>query len=189
MILAEGSRIVFNGPCSVGAGFLWRIDRDAVFEVGRLSRFGTCVKVICSNHIVFGDYSSITFNCMMMDTNSHYTINLNDYSARRLNTGKIEIGAKNWIGNNTHVFLGAKTGEGCIIGHGSMFNHDFSGTRNALLAGSPAIVKRENITRCFSFARENETNTFFKNNPDKDVMYYDKESYDDPVEDLIKFFK
>ena len=186
--LADGSKIVFNGPCSVGAGFLWRIDRDAIFEVGRLARFGTCVKVICSNHIVFGDYSSITFKCMMMDTNSHYTINLNDYSVRRLNAKTIEIGAKNWIGNNTQVFLGAKTGEGCIIGHGSMLNHNFSDTYNSLLAGSPAVVKQDNITRCFSFTRENELNDFFKRNPDKSVKFYDT-SYEDPLEDLIRFFE
>ena len=125
---------------------------------------------------------------MMMDTNSHYTINLNDYSVRRLNAKTIEIGAKNWIGNNTQVFLGAKTGEGCIIGHGSMLNHNFSDTYNSLLAGSPAVVKQDNITRCFSFTRENELNDFFKRNPDKSVKFYDT-SYEDPLEDLIRFFE
>lgn len=187
LFLDTNAKIIFNGYCSIAAGFIWRVSDTGILNIGSFSGFGNFCRIFCSNNIKIGEHCRITYNCILMDTNSHYTINLQNYKVYR-KEGIIEIGSKNWIGNNSRILKGCKTGEGTIVTAGSMVNKDFSTYCNVLLSGTPAEVKRESISRCFSFTRENEINNFFKTHPQAKYMEYD-ETYTDPVEDLIQFFK
>jgi acetyltransferase-like isoleucine patch superfamily enzyme len=55
--------------------------------------------------------------------------------------GIIEIGDGTWIGTGAIILAGAKIGKGCIVAAGSVVNGQFPD--NVLIAGVPAIVKRE----------------------------------------------
>lgn len=123
--LDKGCKIIFNGYCSVAAGFIWRISNTGTFNVGKMCWFGNCCRILCSNNIIIGDYSSLTYDCILMDTNSHYTIDTYDYKVKR-KEGIIIIGTKNWIGNNCRILKGCKTGCQSIVTSGSMLNKDFS---------------------------------------------------------------
>lgn len=187
LLLEKGAKIVFDGYCSISTGYIIKLGKDAVLQIGKFVRLGNSCTIVCSKLIRIGDYSSITFNCLLMDTNSHYTININTYKVCR-REGSICIGEKNWVGNNSRILKGTHTGSNCLVGAGSMVNKDFSTRENALLAGVPAMVKFEGINRCFSFAREKEISEFFNAHPNKNYIHFN-ESYTDPIDDLIKFFK
>lgn len=186
LYLDINAKIIFNGYCSIAAGYIWRISESGILNIGNFCRFGNFCRIFCSNNIKLGNYSSLTYNCILMDTNSHYTIDLQSHKVYR-KEGLIEIGAKNWIGNNCRILKGCKTGENTIVAAGSMVNKDFSQSCNVLLSGTPAIIKRESINRCFSFTREREINNYFKTHPQDKYMIYDK-TYIDPIEDIIQFF-
>ena len=187
IMLTEGSNIIFNGHCSIANGFLLRITDRGILRFGELTQCGTDVHIICTKYIDIGNYTTISYGCILMDSNCHYTINLNTHQVNRKD-GEIILGSKNWIGNNSRILKGAKTGSGCLISSNSIINHNYSEVTNCLLAGSPASIKLNNITRCFSYERENEINDYFKQHPTEKKMQFDK-SYTDPLEDMIEFFK
>lgn len=185
--LSKNAKIIFNGYCSIAAGYIWRIHDKGQLSIGEFSGFGNSCKIFCSNNIEIGKYSRIAYNCILMDTNSHFSIDLiKKQIANKI--GVIKIGDKSWIGNNCRILKGCKIGTGSIVATGSMVNKDYSSFKKSLLAGTPAKVKYEGITRCFSFTLEKEINKYFESNPQTDTMLYDKE-FIDPVEDLIQFFK
>ncbi|MGX7653022.1 acyltransferase [Shewanella putrefaciens] len=57
--------------------------------------------------------------------------------------GSIEIGDGCWIGARTTVLGNVKIGQGCIIAAGSVITKDVPA--NTLVAGVPAVIKRELI--------------------------------------------
>lgn len=187
LYIDKDSKIIFSGYCSIAAGYIWRVWKGGILRIGDLNAFGNSCTIICTNNIVIGNYNRIAFNSLIMDTNSHYTINLNNFQVKRTE-GEVNIGDKNWIGNNSHLNKGCKIGDGCLVGACSTVNKDFSNHKSVLLVGTPAAVKFEGITRCFSFAREKEIAAFFKKHPDANTMIFD-ESYIDPIEDTVNFFK
>lgn len=187
LYIDKSSKIIFSGYCSVSAGYIWKVWTGGILHIGNMNSFGSSCTIICSNNVTIGNCNRIAFNSLIMDTNSHYTINLNNFQVKRTE-GKVEIGDKNWIGNNSRLNKGCRIGSGCLVGASSTVNKNFLQCKNVLLAGTPAVVKFEGITRCFSYAIEKEISTFFNKHPDTDTMILD-ENYTDPVEDTIKFFK
>lgn len=56
----------------------------------------------------------------------------------------IKIGDHVWMGYRCHVLPGAKIGDGCIIGAGSLVNKQFP--NNCILAGDPARIIKKNCS-------------------------------------------
>lgn len=63
---------------------------------------------------------------------------------KRINTGKsIIIGDHVWIGQECKVFKGARIEDGCMVGACSIVTKHIKS--NSICAGSPAVIKKENI--------------------------------------------
>ena len=66
----------------------------------------------------------------------------------------IEIGNWCYIGSNSSFVPGAKIGDNCFLGMGSVVTKDCSKITFSLLAGAPAIVKKEISAECSYFQQK-----------------------------------
>ncbi|MBR1687537.1 MAG: hypothetical protein IJ710_03275 [Prevotella sp.] len=55
------------------------------------------------------------------------------------------IGNNVWMAAGSQVMKGAQIPDGCIVGTGALVRNAFKES-NCLLAGSPAKIKRQNVT-------------------------------------------
>lgn len=133
-------KINFKGN-SIGRGCRFDIGKNAIatFGVGYVNSNTTFVIM---HGITVGDGCAISWGCQFMDEDFH-KLQYSDKSIKGNN--KIEIGSHVWIGSNVSVLKGAVIPDGCVIASGSVVSSKFD-VKNALIAGNPARVIRENIT-------------------------------------------
>ncbi len=86
----------------------------------------------------------ISWNTWICDTDFHKIINLEKEKASNPN-GYVIVGNHVWMGAGSILLKGAVVPDGCIVAFGSMINKEFF-EPNCLLAGSPAVVKRNKIS-------------------------------------------
>lgn len=185
LFLSNNSIIRFQGNFIAANGYIIHLKDKAELTIGDCVSFGDNVSVICSNRIKIGAYSQITFNSYIVDSNFHYTIDLEKNSIAR-REGSVCIGERNWVGNSSYLAKGTCTGNGCVIGAGSYLNKNYTEGDNLLIVGRPATIKRYNYTRVLSFERESEIEQLFSKSH-QDMIEYNK-VYIDPYEDVRKFF-
>lgn len=160
--LDKNSKIIFYGKCSVGNDFLFRIVNNGVLSIGRYVWLGSNVSIYCFNNIFIDDYSSITFNCRLMDSNCHYTYDIKNMEVHNI-IGTIKLGKNNWIGNSSTIMKGCITDDYTNVASHSILNKNYKYLygANILLAGTPAVLKKENIRRIFSGESEEHINNIF----------------------------
>lgn len=159
------SEIIFEGPCRIALNAKIRVVAGTL-RLGEYVRIGTDTKVICNGgKISIGAFTGITFGCTVMNSSFHYT-----YDTQRQGycnrTSTIELGKRNWIGNQTTILGKTKTKDDTIVGTGSLLNKDYSKCPELypLLGGRPAKVVRGSIKRVFSPNTEVQVTTMFKDN-------------------------
>lgn len=185
IFLASNSILRFNGKFVASNGYLFHLKDNALLDFGKYVTLGDNVSIICANKIVIGNYTQITFNCYIVDSNFHYTIDLNSKEIKR-REGMVLLGERNWIGNSSYIAKGTITGSGFIIGTGSFVNKSFNGVNDAMIIGRPAEIKKTGYTRILSFAREREIELRFKETDEERLLY--EKSYIDPYDDIEQFF-
>ena len=101
--------------------------------------------IICYNKISIGAHSALAWYSMIMDTDFH---SVEDTLSGEINaaSAKIIIGERCWIGTRSIVLKGTVIPDGCILGANSTACSQFH-EENTLLAGSPAVEKKHNITK------------------------------------------
>ena len=183
-LLSNHSVIQFRGRFIAANGYLLHLKDNARLILGDCVSLGDNVSIICSKRIEIGNYTQITFNNYIVDSNFHYTIDLAEKKINR-REGCIIIGDRNWVGNGCYISKGTVTGDGCVIGAGSYVNKSFN-IDNSLILGRPAAIKMNDYTRVLSFEREMEIESLFQET-DKDIIEYNKYYYD-PYQDVCQFF-
>ncbi len=102
-------------------------------------------KVVIGNNCLFSEWIEFWAS----DTHSIF-----DSNGNLLNQGKeIIVGNNVWIGKDSKILKNTTIPDGCIVGMGSVVSKKFT-TTNAILAGVPAKVVKENIS--WSNKRPNE---------------------------------
>lgn len=192
ILLSPDTKLIFNGPCWFDVDCVIRITDKGKVDLGEYIGFGSDTKIYCEDYIKIGNLCRIPFGSTFMDTNYHYSINVNNYEVSR-KTKPIIIGERNWIGNTCVIMKGTKTPEGTIIGSRSFLNKDYTKEKEdhsyLILAGSPAKVVGYDFTRILNLNDEINLNKFFRVN--KTNIYKDnniKSTYLD-VKEYIKMFK
>lgn len=118
-ILLLNGLIVFNGKTFIGHG-------SKIICLGGQIHFGNNFEItaettiVSKNKIVFGDNCLLSWDVLIMDSDSHYIF---DYKNEIMNADKqIEIGDKVWIGCRTLILKGSKIGKNNIIAAGSIIS-------------------------------------------------------------------
>ena len=186
-LLYNDSTIKFKGMCSIGDNFLLRVVDDGILKFGDHVWIGSSVSIFCFNNIEIGDYTSITFNSRIMDSNCHYTYEILSGKVSPIK-GVIKFGKFNWIGNSTTIMKGCVTGDYVNVASNSLLNKDYTIDGDSiLLAGAPAVRKKGNIRRVFSPNQEKELNNYFDSKRDNDEFYLN-ENYEDELNGLDFYF-
>ena len=169
ILLSQGSKLIFNGPCKFDLDYAIRITGNGIVNIGKCIGFGSETKIYCEEKITIGDYCRIPFGSTFMDTNYHYSIDTVEGIVHK-KSAPIHIGSFNWIGNTSTIMKGTRTPNGAIIASKSFLNRDYiklgNGEQNIVIAGSPAKIVRNNMTRVLSLETEELLNGYFKQNPD-----------------------
>ena len=105
----------------------------------------------------------IAYNCLFMDTDIHYIININDKSIHK-NIKPIEIGIENWIGGYTMIKKGVKTPNYMIVaGPYACLTKDYTKDvpEYACVGGCPAKLIKVGLRHINNTESEKMLNGFF----------------------------
>lgn len=142
----RGGTIIFNGACRIGNSSFISIGSKATLIFGNNFQATVALKLVSYHHIKFNDNVLCGWNCIFMDTDFHQLTILNS-SIKPKSYDKIIIGENCWFAFNNTVMKGTMVGANSVIAGNSILNKDYSNYNYCLLAGQPAICKRENIYR------------------------------------------
>ena len=144
-ILELNGRINVDGKVSFGQGARISVGPDAVLTIGDNTINTAEARIICFDSITIGENVVLGWETVIMDTDFHSVINLID---RRISTchSPIVIGDSVWTGQKVMILKGVHLGKGSIVASCAVVTKSFN-ENNVLIAGNPAVVKRNNVTR------------------------------------------
>lgn len=141
-------RIVFKGNCIIGNDSYISISEDGFLQCGDNLTATAALKLVCYDNINIGKDVLIGWQCLICDNDFHTTI---DLKSNRYNpiSAPIKIGNHVWIANGCSIMKGTHIASNTIVASHSLVNKDFSSTENALIAGTPAIIKKQDVNWIF----------------------------------------
>lgn len=163
LFLDYNTKIVFSGPCRFDIGYAIRLTNNAIAEFGKYTRFGSGTQIIGDHHIKIGDYTGVAYNSCFMDSNLHFTVNIESGMVKN-KAGEVIVGKYNWIACGSIIRKGTVTKEYTIVASRSLLNKDYTKQEGEFqtLAGSPAKIIGTSHKRIFSRAIEASLIQYFK---------------------------
>ena len=133
-----------TGVVSMGQGAKISVGKNGLLEIGNHFHNTAEGAIVCNKHIRIGENVLTSWNTLIMDTDFHQAIDIEDN--RILDSEKEVIIENNaWICTRAVVLKGAVVGEGCIVGANALVSKAYH-DKNLLIAGNPASIKKKNIT-------------------------------------------
>ena len=188
LYLSKQSKIIFNGPCSIGNNFKIRVATDAILEFGEYTFFGSSIKIVCSNKIRIGRFTRIAFESQIIDDSFHYVYNESTGSVTN-RFGSIILGEYNWVGNRVSISKNTQTKAFTIICANSYLSKDYTKTENEklMLGGIPAKEIGAGYRRIFSVEIEKEISNIFSREKSRNTILY-KKTFEDEYDSIINWF-
>jgi galactoside O-acetyltransferase len=130
--------------------------RSANVQIGSRTYIGGLTLIDSAHHIEIGDDVMISFECIIMDNNSH-SVNYHERENDVLNWRRgvkdwtpipmapVVIHNKAWIGARAIILKGVTVGEGAVVGAGSLVTKDVPAW--TVVAGNPAKVIRTGLEK------------------------------------------
>ena len=143
-----GDIIISGDGVRVGHGSLLRVEDKGRLELYKNSILGARNIVFCKKNIVFKENALFSWDCQLMDTDTHELKNVLTGEIQDMSR-EIEIGDNSWIGNHVIINKGTKIPSGTIVSSFSLCNKDFTNLIgcNSLIGGIPAKLLKSNVER------------------------------------------
>lgn len=136
--LANGSKIIFHGPCIIGMGCRILLGQKGILELGKHTKIMHCCNVTAYSRVTLGDFSRVTHRCQVIDTNFHFVANFNKCIVPN-QTHPITIGTYCWICNSSTISGGAVIPNRTIVASNSLVGKDMSAIpESSIIGGVPA---------------------------------------------------
>lgn len=163
---------IFYGPVEIGGGFIW--DNLGLMVFRGHNKLGPGTTFIIREKFELGDHTTMGFCCFCMDSDDHYTINVNTLSIGR-NKKYIKIGSRNWIASRTFIKKGTITPDYTIVASANtLLAKDYSEFGPyCVLGGIPAKKIGSGIRRVYNVKAQLNIDDYFKNNPQENVFIPD----------------
>ncbi|WP_160166937.1 acyltransferase [Desulfotignum phosphitoxidans] len=134
----------FKGNATLGRGTKIAVGKNAKLTIGKHFEITANSSISCHNEIVIGEKCLFSWDILLLDTDGHpYFSQQNELMNPN---GKIIVGDNCWLGCRCLVLKNTQIGSGSIVASGSLLNKKFEKT-DCLIAGAPAKIKKENISR------------------------------------------
>lgn len=156
--------IIFRGYCTIWEGVLLELGPKSVLDIGNESLLGENVNIMIRKGCKIGDYSRITFDSQIMDSDFHYMLDTETYEIKDC-TKPVIIGIYNWIGNRTTIKKGTILPDYAIVASNSLLSKDYrGGVEYPILGGCPAKIIGSGKRRIYSYEWEGILYRYFKEN-------------------------
>ena len=136
----KGRLIINSSHYSIGRGCRFYVGENATVEIGEGGHITGISNFIISNKLIIGSDCSISWNCQFLDSDHQFI----KYAGKKEKQNEIIIGNHVWVGSGSQIYKGTKIADGCVIAANSIVRGEFN-VPNALIAGNPARIIRENI--------------------------------------------
>lgn len=136
----QGNVIV--GELRLGQGVRFVVEKGADIEsTGRLVVTANS-SIQCCNHMKFGDFVLISWDCLIMDSDHHRIV---DSEGKALNDNKnsIVIGDHVWIGCRVTILKNAFIPNGSVVAAGSLVSKNYSDYQNILLGDVNRVLRKK----------------------------------------------
>lgn len=166
-VIINRGTIEIDGDCEIMGGTTIHVLRYCSnFHIGNNVMIGECVRILADTNITIGDFTRITFGCLLIDSEFHFVLNT---ETGVVNTTRypIKIGKYNWIGNSTVIKKGTITPDYTIVSNKSMLTKDYSDIpKYSILLGSPAKLKGSGLRRIYNEKVDKKLNEYFMEHTD-----------------------
>lgn len=154
--------LVINGSFSFGNDYSIHLSKNSKLILGGNSYFGKKTLIVCSNSIEIGKSMRLGYESQIIDTNFHYTIDLENGSSKRISYPVI-LGNYIWIGNRATIMSGTETNDFLIVASNSLLNKNYKSIipKYSLIGGIPAKLLKENVVRVFDPQMERKIGKLF----------------------------
>ena len=145
----DGENTVSIGDCCLckGVFFIERKGGKNLISIGSNTTIpGQCqIEASENNFVSIGDDCMFSHDIRIWAASHHSILNSDGL---RINPAKsIRVGNHCWIGHSVFILKGAVVPDGSIVGVNSLYNKVFTKS-NAIYAGIPAQIIKENISWC-----------------------------------------
>lgn len=144
-ILQLAGKLTFQGTAFFGLGSRIYVGHQGEVIFGDHFINTARMTICCENRMSFGHQVLISWNTSIVDTDFHRTINPATGEIKD-KYGITTIGDHVWVGMGVTILKNSTIPDGCILGAGSLVNKRFI-TENCLIAGNPAKVVKEGVTK------------------------------------------
>lgn len=128
-------KLEFHGKAHIGRGSKICVAKDALLELGNNFSISASSCISCHKHIIMGNDIQLSWDCLVMDSDTHAIIG---EDGNRMNPDKdIVIEDKVWIRNGCMILKGTHIPNTCVVGARSVV----SGSKfsdHTIIVGNPA---------------------------------------------------
>lgn len=138
----EGGTVVFKGGVVISNSSAMHIGECGLLELGKEIFINAAFKLDCMHHVVIGEFSHISANCIIMDSNFHELTDLRT-GMHKCSYAPIIVGKNDWIGFNCTLMKGVVIPDFCTISACSVLQDKIVCKPYSVLGGNPIRVYSE----------------------------------------------
>ena len=135
-------KVIFKGKALLGHGVKVSVEKNGSLIFGKNFKLTAQTAFVCHDKIEFGKNCLLSWEILIMDTDSHSIIDSIGNMSEK--TRPIYIGDHVWIGCRATILKGTTIASNSVVGASSLLNTNYD-NENSLYAGSPAKLLQENI--------------------------------------------
>lgn len=117
-----GKRLYYGKKFQFRKGFSLGIEDHGHIEIGDECFFNNYCSIVSQGNVRIGDGSIFGENVKIYDHNHRFNDLTKPIKVQGYSVGTVEIGKHCWIGSNVTILKGAKIGDNCVIGAGSVIS-------------------------------------------------------------------
>ena len=144
--IGNSSKIIIKGTCRMAKGVRIKLFNDSTLIIGEHFTSNANLIISCANKITFGDDNLLGWDITIMDNDGGHSIIDKRNSTISVKSKEIFIGNHVWIGSKSSILKGSIISDNSIIGYNSFVCGLKFFQADSLIIGSPAFVKRDEIT-------------------------------------------
>lgn len=137
----KGNYIIDSGSLIVGhhtssrAYRIW-VRFNGVVELGCYTNINDGTEIRADERVTIGDYTAISFNIRIWDTNTHNLYTEEENKEKRIRdfpdmgheysrpkTAPVEIGDHGWVGERASILKGTKIGRNVVVGYNTLLSN------------------------------------------------------------------